>query len=260
MGWCHNEPVLCKNSPVSCQMRLLQNKLIVDPMLRLQDWFPDFVQDSVFDSPYKSIEHMTIKRSWHKNKIGPGSVLRRVGYSDKMPSVAQSRVLQAWRLERGEKSKVKADLHIRVGGLGLVSGSGWHWGHCRHLITLGARSPRPSHWLSSASPLAGAGHWLPPLRRVSWVATRGSIFPGQGHGQAASAASSSVALPFPHRNQRSQAVRDCGLHYRAHRTNVTPSHVERNCLRKDCSKGVESLCKLSLLFRYHLAIFILCVA
>ena len=51
----------------------------------------------------------------------PGSVLRRVGNSDKMPSVAQSRVLQAWRLERGEKSKVKVDLHIRVGGLGLVS-------------------------------------------------------------------------------------------------------------------------------------------
>ena len=47
-------------------------------------------------------------------------MLRRVGYSDKMPSVAQSRVLQAWRLER-EKRANYGHLHIRVGGLGLVS-------------------------------------------------------------------------------------------------------------------------------------------
>ena len=107
---------------------------------------------------------MTIKRSWHKKKIGPGSVLRRVGYSDKMPSVAQSRVLQAWRLERDRREQTMDTYTLELVGSALspwcsCPGSGCHWGHWRCLRSMaglaGARSPRPRHWLSSASL-----HWL----------------------------------------------------------------------------------------------------
>ena len=206
---------------------------------------------------------MTIKRSWHKKKIGPGSVLRRVGYSDKMPSVAQSRVLQAWRLKRERREQTMDTYTLELVGSALspwcwCPGSGCHWGHWRCLGSMaglaGARSPRPRHWLSSASL-----HWLTAsngrgralaecwgLRRVSWVATRGSIFPGQGHGQAAClTAASFLRRPSLHRNQRSQAVTGCGLH-RGIWANVTQSHVGENCLHYDGYKLVKSLCVLSL--------------
>ena len=92
-------------------------------------------------------------------------MLRRVGYSDKMPSVAQSRVLQAWRLERERREQTMDTYTLELVGSALCPwcwcpGSGCHWGHWWCLSgsmagLAGARSPRPRHWLSSASL-----HWL----------------------------------------------------------------------------------------------------
>ena len=173
----------------------------------------------------------------------PGSVLRRVGYSDKMPSVAQSRVLQAWRLERGGKSKVNVDTYT----LELVGSACW----CLLVrlvsgvrMSLGSLStPQWQHHtrrsLSKAQPLTElslCGHWPGPGTRQrteeglvschkrinipGWPGPRPSCLPRLPL----------PPSPFPSPEPAEPGSQGRGLHNRGQGINVTRSHVARKCL------------------------------